>query len=233
MRRKLQDGFDVVGRRTATHDVFDELYKDIVSLKLLPGAKLSEIEVARRFGVSPQPVRDAFHRLSNIDLLLVRPKRATRVRGFSISRIEDARFIRLSMELEVLRRACQIWDAARAAKLQVNLERQALYVEAIDPDRMLELDYEFHRLICELGGCPRAFPMIRQQKQVVDRLCALDYGHRVNELETILQEHSNIAKALASKSEEQVIDAARKHFGRLDETIKYIAANHVDYFEEE
>ena len=36
--------------------VFDQLHDEIVSLKLLPGTKLSEVDVARRFGVSRQPV---------------------------------------------------------------------------------------------------------------------------------------------------------------------------------
>jgi len=41
--------------------VFDRLHAEIVSLEILPGAKISEAEIARRFGVSRQPVRD--HRL--------------------------------------------------------------------------------------------------------------------------------------------------------------------------
>ena len=49
-----------------------------------PGAKLSEVEVARRIGVSRQPVREAFNRLATMDLLLIRPQKSTRVRGFSM-----------------------------------------------------------------------------------------------------------------------------------------------------
>ena len=82
---------DVLERRTTTDEVFDRLHEEIVTLELLPGTKLSEVEVARRFGVSRQPVRDAFNRLSNLDLLLIRPQKATEVRGFSIERIARAR----------------------------------------------------------------------------------------------------------------------------------------------
>jgi DNA-binding GntR family transcriptional regulator len=82
------------GRRTAADTVFDAMRKDIVSLKLEPGAKLSEIEVARRFAVSRQPVREAFIRLDNMHLVQVRPQRATTVCKMSARAIVNARFIR-------------------------------------------------------------------------------------------------------------------------------------------
>lgn len=220
-------------RRTLASQVFDQLYAEIVSLKLLPGTKLSEVEVARKFGVSPQPVRDAFHRLRDIDFLRVQPQRATVVRGFSLSRIEDARFIRLGVELEVMRRACAVWDESRAAKLQKNLDRQKRCVNAIDSEGMQSLDYEFHRLICELGGCPRAFLAIKQQKQKMDRLCALEYDRRVKEHRTILSDHQSIADALKTNSVDQVSTVARQHLDGLDETIEYIHANHTEFFEDE
>ncbi len=92
-------------RRTTTDVVFDQLFEEITSLKLLPGTKLSEADVARRFGVSRQPIRDAFNRLCNLELLVIRPQKATKVRGFSMPHIAHARFIRLAVELEVIRRA--------------------------------------------------------------------------------------------------------------------------------
>lgn len=229
----MQEKIDTTDRPTLANQVFDLLYKDIASLKLLPGSKLSEAEVARKFGVSPQPVRDAFHRLSSMELLLVRPQRASKVRGFSLSRIEDARFLRLSVELEVSRRACEIWDKPRAAKLQKALEKQKRCVETLDGVGMKLLDYEFHRLICELGGCPRAFTIIEQQKQKMDRLCVLEHDHRVKGLGSILSDHQDIAEALKTKSIDTVLAAARKHLGGLDETIKYIYATHSEYFESE
>ena len=44
-------------RRTTTDDIFDQLYADITSLELKPGTKVSEIEIAKKFDVSRQPVR--------------------------------------------------------------------------------------------------------------------------------------------------------------------------------
>ena len=105
---------DNIQRRTTTDMVFDQLHQEISTLELLPGTKLSEADVAQRYGVSRQPVRDAFSRLENLDLLLIRPQRATEVRGFSLEHIAHARFVRRSVEIEVINYACSIWDEARA-----------------------------------------------------------------------------------------------------------------------
>ena len=77
---------DIV-RRTTTDAVYEKLHEEIVTLEILPGTKLSEAEVARRFGVSRQPVRNAFTKLGNDELLLLRPQKTTKVRGFSMDRV--------------------------------------------------------------------------------------------------------------------------------------------------
>ena len=92
-------------RRTSVDEIFEELHEQIVTLQLKPGDRISEAEIATRFSVSRQPVRDAFSRLVNLDLLLIRPQRATEVKRFSMRQIEKSRFIRSAIETEVLRRA--------------------------------------------------------------------------------------------------------------------------------
>ena len=74
---------DTLERMTSSEVVFKTLYEQITRLELLPGTKISETEIAKTFGFSRQPVREAFTRLANLNLLLVRPQRATMVRPFS------------------------------------------------------------------------------------------------------------------------------------------------------
>lgn len=221
---------DVLERRTTTDEVFDRLHEEIVTLELLPGTKLSEVEVARRFGVSRQPVRDAFNRLSHLDLLLIRPQKATEVRGYSIERIAHARFVRLAVELEVIRRACAVWDDHRTQVLEHNLDQQQQAIDAGRPEEFHALDSEFHKLICDLGGCPLTVKTIKECKQKVDRLCTLSFD-RDGEVATILEDHRKLARALSDGSAEAATAIAREHLGRLDDTIAELQQTHSEYFD--
>jgi len=217
-------------RRTTTDVVFDHLHEEIASLKMLPGTKLSESDIAQRFGVSRQPVRDAFNRLENLDLLLIRPQRATEVRGFSMPRVGHARFVRLSVELEVIRHACSIWDKERAETLDQNMQMQQQALAKGQPDQFHLLDYQFHKLICELGEHPLAFDTIEECKRKVDRLCVLSLD-RKDESATLFDDHQQLAKALQDGSAEEATAVARRHFARLDKIITDVHNKHSEYFE--
>lgn len=220
---------DIV-RRTTTDAVYETLHSEIVSLELLPGTKLSETEVARRFGVSRQPVRNAFTKLGNDDLLVIRPQKATEVRGFSMERIALARLVRMAVELEVVHHAVKIWDAPREAKMAENLAKQEQAVKDGDMATFHALDYDFHKLIYVLGGNPMAFEVMLECKQKVDRLCLLSLG-KEREVASILEDHRQIAAGMASGDLELAQGAMRKHLSRLDQTIEYIHETHSDYFE--
>jgi len=152
--------FDI-DRSTTTDLVFDTLYEEISTLTTLPGTKMSEVEVAQRFGVSRQPVRDAFNRLWNLDLLVIRPQKATVVRGFSMDKISQARFLRLAVELEVINRACEVWDSSASKKLNENLKKQQLAVNGEQWEKFHRLDHDFHVLICQLSDSYHAIDTIR------------------------------------------------------------------------
>lgn len=221
---------DGIERRTTADFVFERLHEDIVSLKILPGSKLSEVEVARRFGVSRQPVRDAFARLGNQDLLVIRPQKATEVRSFSMEQISHARFVRLAVELEVIRCACIDPDETVAPAIEINLELQRAAIESEHSDRFHDLDYDFHRLICEYGRKPLAFETIKECKQKIDRLCVLSLT-RDSRATTLVEDHCELIKAIHDGSVDEALIVARRHLERLDETISLIHKTHAEYFE--
>lgn len=216
--------------RSTADIVFDRLYEEIVSLDLLPGAKISEADVGRRFGVSRQPVRDAFNRLGNLDLLEVRPQRATVVRRFSLAEIENTRFLRLSVELEVIKSACELWDADKTALLQEAIAAQKAALKQGEMEQFHALDYSFHKTICEASGRPMAFDTISLCKQKVERLCVLSLEHDQEGTE-ILTDHIAIAEALSARSVEDARNLTRHHLSRLDDTIVDIHKSHAEYFE--
>lgn len=220
-----------VDRRTSADDVFDYLYDEIVTLRMLPGDKISEVEIANKLNVSRQPVRDAFNRLTNLDLLLVRPQRATEVRRFSYDAIQAARFIRASVEVEVLRLAATNWDGSKMSVLQDSLAQQKAAVDASDGDAFHLLDYEFHRILCDVAGVDHAFKVISQKKALVDRLCVLGFAQK-DRIGQLYKDHVQIVERIAARDAEGAVGIGRLHLARLDATVASIREAHADYFED-
>ena len=217
-------------RRTSVDEIFDYLYEEIASLRLRPGDRISEAEIAARFNVSRQPVRDAFSRLANLDLLLIRPQRATEVRRFSMREIEKSRFVRAAVEKEVLRRAAALCDAGGEAQLNAALERQEKAAAAGDLDAFTKLDYAFHETICAIADTDYAFDVILEEKAKVDRLCMLGLA-KIQRMPELVADHRAIADAIIAHDAGAAVKAGALHLSRLDDTIAHITANHDSYFE--
>ena len=118
----LLSPLEPVVRASIADQVFDVLHQQVLSLALPPGTKMSEAEIAKQLNVSRQPVRDAFYRLSKLGFLLIQPQKATQVSPIHIQDILRARFVRTSIEVEVMRRAAQGLTAQALAQLDANLE---------------------------------------------------------------------------------------------------------------
>lgn len=219
-------------RRTAVDSVFDHLYEEIVSMRLLPGTKISEAEIASVFSVSRQPVRDAFSRLENLDLLLIRPQKATEVKRFSSNAITTARFVRSAVEAEVLRRAARGCDQLAFEKLETCLSEQKVAVNDNSHDRFHSLDYVFHRTLCEVGKVDFAFDVIAREKAKVDRLCVLSLSAPGERLGQLLDDHNAITQCVFNNDEEGAVKAGMQHLSRLDDTIAAIRKEHAEYFDD-
>ena len=217
-------------RRTSVDDVFDHLHEQIVTMELKPGDRISEADIAAQFGVSRQPVRDAFSRLANLNLLLIRPQRATEVRRFSMRQIEKARFVRASVEKEVVLRASERCDALGAAQLDAAILLQDAAIKGGDVAAFGKLDFDFHKTICEIAGADYAFEVIQHEKAKVDRLCVL--GHEKEQrLPDLLEDHRAISAAIKGHDASAAIAATMVHLSRLDQTIERITASNANYFE--
>ena len=217
-------------RATNLDDIFEYLYDEIVSLRLCPGDKISEAEIASQFGVSRQPVRDAFRRLENMDLLLIRPQRATVVKRFSLREIEKSRFVRQAVEREVLLRAAKNCDVDGAALLKASLAAQTKLLADAHHDGFGKLDYEFHRILCQIAKADFAFDVIMTEKSKVDRLCVLSLSTKDN-LSALVDDHQRIAEAVASNNADKAIEEGIYHLSRLNDTISHIYEENSGYFE--
>src|SRR5690606_12460740 len=80
------------------------LWDRIVRGDLVPGTRLSEVDIAAVYGTSRQPVREAFIKLAEASLIEVRPQRGSYVRRIDPAAVMSAQFVREAVEADIVRR---------------------------------------------------------------------------------------------------------------------------------
>lgn len=212
---------------SVTDLVFEQLYQRVIELDLVPGTKLSELEVAKQMGVSRQPVRDAFYRLSQLGFLLIRPQRATVVTHISEKGVMEARFIRTALEVETVRAACDALSDDQLDQLDDLIVRQQAAIDAGDKVLFHALDDLFHKQICDMSGHDFAWSLIRESKAHMDRVryLSLSFG-----AQSALDDHKQIMSALRSHDGDMAAAAMRVHLSRIRTIIGRIRESYGQYF---
>jgi DNA-binding GntR family transcriptional regulator len=219
-----------VDREPMTRQVTRALRHAIVTMQLSPGEMLSEQDLARRFGVSRSPVREALIKLSEAGLVRVLPQRGTQVVKISQADVEDARFIREAVETAVVREAALRSSPAMVAQLGANLTKQRRALRSSSTEDFLALDEEFHRLLAETAGRSSAWRMIEDIKPQMDRVRFLDMTKAVPR-NVILSQHVVIVDAIKAGDPGAAEKAMRVHLSEILRSLPELAAEHPELFE--
>ncbi len=222
--------FTPTPQASATDQVFDAIYRAIVSLDLPPGTKISEVEVAGQFDVSRQPVRDAFFRLSKLGFLSIRPQRATRVTKISEQAVRHAAFVRTALEVACFNVALDVITPEQMAELRRLLEAQQDAVVRDARAEFHDLDDAFHRRICEIAGHGHVWTLIREQKAHMDRVRYLSLSQ---DGQLAHDEHVLILNALEAGDGARTEAMVRQHLSRILTFVSHIRDKHETYFEVE
>src|SRR5690606_14939862 len=146
------------------------LRQGIVELRLRPGEALSEAEIAARFGVSRQPVREAFIKLSEAGLVEIRPSRGTYVMKISARELANARFVREAIECDIARQAGRLAAPADVERLRDMIARQRAAAERNDYRSFNDSDESFHRAIAAIVDCDYAWRIVESARVQTDRV---------------------------------------------------------------
>jgi DNA-binding GntR family transcriptional regulator len=115
-----------------------------------PGDHLVERRLARQFGVSHIPLREALARLVEEGLVVRLPRRGVRVAGLTARTLEEVSSLRVVLEQFVVRRLKGRFTAEAHAGLQAIVEEMRAAADRHDLVRVHELDQRFHQRLWEL-----------------------------------------------------------------------------------
>ncbi|ACA15233.1 transcriptional regulator, GntR family [Methylobacterium sp. 4-46] len=205
-------GLPVPADQDLVRQVARGLTAAITSGRLAPGTKVAEAAVARELGISRAPVREAARLLESQGLLRAHPRRGFFVREISAGDVDELYDLRLCIERHAAVEAARRLTPAGRAALRAQLD--ALYAAAARDDASLivEADYGFHRLVCEIAGngrLLRLFDGLASELKVVIGLI----GHLYDDPHAIARTHEPVLAAIEAGHAERIVAHVDHHVG--------------------
>ena len=139
---------------TVTKTVLRDQVKDVITERILdgtyaPGERLVESQLAKEFGVSQAPIREALRDLEAIRIVESRPYRGARVRAVTKKELAEIYPVRAALEELAGQTAASLITDAQLAQLADEHTAMRSAAEQQDVHQLLVHDVRFHEIIVE------------------------------------------------------------------------------------
>lgn len=196
--------------------VYAQLKELAIRFELLPGDRVNEVELARQFGVSRTPLREALNRLVSDGFLVFVAGKGFFRRSLDVKEIFDLFEMRQKLEMALAELAVE-----RASDEQLQEIREFLSVSMKDDpsrnvDDLVSLDEEFHERMAALSG---NLEMQHTLRTINARIRFIRWVNMENGRRTQTQgEHSAILEAVAARNADLARSLLQAHIdGRLEQ----------------
>jgi DNA-binding GntR family transcriptional regulator len=209
-------------RRALRHDIRDGLVRSIMDGGYGPGDRLIEMNIAREYGTSQGPVREALRELEVLGFVRSEPRRGTYVRDSWQRGMLELYQLRGSLEEFATRLATPLL-AGDVSALQEEVD--AMIAAAADGDVEAVVDHSegFHRLIIDASGN-------NLLSNVWDGLSIAEHTELTMvalpmDLATVATSHQPIVDAIASGDVERACRESREHQDHFVRVLEAAAAS--------
>jgi DNA-binding GntR family transcriptional regulator len=192
-----------------SNGVYETLREDIIEGRLAANARLVVSTLARRYGTSTNPVREALQQLRGEGFVIFLPNRGARVRAIDEDFLRDTNEVEMLIEPYFTRWFVGIvtdLDILRMETIQAEIEANAF----ADLARHSELDTEFHRVVYDRHYNQHAFELWWKHREILNaitRRFPMSLGRRA----AVLREHRALIAALRAQDADTAADIVREH----------------------
>jgi len=209
----------ILASRPLYEEVADQLRVRIFAHELAPGTWIDEQTLAKEFGISRTPLREAIKVLAAEGLITMKLRRGAYVTEVNRGDLEQIFTILSLLEGQAAKEA-----ATKAQEKDLNeLDDMHLRLEKAAADRNLEQFFEvnvrFHERIIAIANNPWLTDVIADLRKVL-KLQRKDALSRTGRLQSSLSEHREILKALLKRDPIAADQAMRTHLARGLEAAK-------------
>lgn len=214
-----------------TDQAYDLISQKIIKTIYKPGSRISEKIIAADLKIGRTPIREALLRLRQEQLIDIIPQSGTYISKIDLKAVRDARFVRTSIEQEIMKQAAEIiMSDSERISLEVNLQNQDKAMTIEDLNLFLDLDNEFHHFFYQLTNHEEVWSWIKTINVQFDRYRFLSLIVNQLSLNELITDHENILKAVLKNDVKQVAQFTKRHLERALEEEKAVIAEFPDYF---
>jgi DNA-binding GntR family transcriptional regulator len=229
----LLKGLDLNSRAThmsAAQRVYENVRHRIVTLDLPPDTTLSRGELAQEYGVSQTPLREAMQMLEQDGLIRIYPQSRTVVTRIEEREMQEAHFLRVALECEVVRRLAETPDSPAVEQARAFVKMQETLAKETDQYQMFDdLDKAMHRALFEGVGMLNLYHLLARKLGDLARCQRLEL-HQAGKMQQILEAHKAIIKALMEGDPDSAVLAMRDHVSVPTERVKRLRRDYPEFF---
>ena len=144
----------------------ERIREAIIDGRLTPGLRLKEEALARQFGLSRTPVREALLILQAEGLLEGTPNRGATVRAYSEDDLAEMYDLRAVLEGHASHRAAERITDEHVTDLQASNRRFARLSVRRDIQKVIDENLRFHAIILDASGSPRLDDLVHSVVQL-------------------------------------------------------------------
>jgi DNA-binding GntR family transcriptional regulator len=205
--------------RTIAGQVAERLKAEILAGERPAGAKLRQVEIARSYGVSTTPVREALATLQREGLVQHHPQRGAVVFLPSVDDLRHHYEIRAALEALAAAKAAEQFEPAWAPPLEQLLAEMR---DAPPAERYLALNQAFHTRLYEHSGRLQLVAMIAALRDASSAYLQIYRAQSDFPTARLDHEHRAILAACVARDPQRAAAATREH---LEHTVAHVASH--------
>lgn len=190
-------------KRLVAERILDGTYK--------PGSRIVESQLAREFGTSQAPVREALRDLEGMHLIESIPHKGARVREQDPQRLLDSYPVRAALEELAAREAARAITDGQLQALDAEVRAMEAAAAMNDVKTLLAHDMRFHEIILEAAGNQvllEAWRALQVESGTFISTISTDW-----DLAKIAQMHRPVFEAFAARDPQAAARQLKEHIG--------------------
>jgi DNA-binding GntR family transcriptional regulator len=195
-------------------NIYNRLRADILSCQLAPGDDMREQDLAERYAVSRQPVREALLRLEREHLVTVQPRQGYRVNPISLTDARDLLRFRLALEPACVAEAIE--NASEATLKALNQFRRF----SGNHEGFIAYNRAFHSALAQASGNRRMAAALCDLIGQADRLVRVSVANvKRHDPAPLVAEHVALIEAMQRRDGRAAARVIKAHIMQTERRV--------------